>query len=163
MPHRTTVLIAAVIVLALLAFGGAASAMALTYSGFMGNPGYGFGMMNGRSEYQGMMNGQHYPGGMMSGYQQNTEAQGTPVTGVTRMAIQNFLYQHANIQVHTGTTVTWKNQDNVPHSVTFKNGMKDSALLSQGQLFSYTFTTPGTYQYYCTVHPYMIATVTVVS
>ncbi len=79
------------------------------------------------------------------------------------MNMQNFAYQMANIQVRVGTTVTWTNQDNVPHSVTFKNGMKDSGLLSQGQSFSYTFNTPGTYQYYCTVHPYMAATVTVVS
>jgi len=69
----------------------------------------------------------------------------------------------ANIQTCAGTTVTWTNQDNVPHSVTFKNGMQDSGLLSQEQSFSYTFKTPGTYQYYCTVHLYMVAAVTVIS
>ena len=83
--------------------------------------------------------------------------------GVTHMNMQNFAYQMAHIQVRTGTTVTWTNQDSAPHSVTFKNGMKDSGLLYQGQSFSYTFNTPGTYQYYCTVHPNMVATVTVVS
>jgi plastocyanin len=77
--------------------------------------------------------------------------------------MQNSLYQHATMQVRVGTTVTWTNQDNVSHSVTFKNGMKDSGLLSQGQSFSYMFSTPGTYQYYCTEHPYMVATMTVVS
>ncbi len=172
MRTRTMLLIVAITVLGLLAVGGTAGAMAMTHSGFMAN-GYGYGMMrgqqnygtmmNGRPGYQGMMNGQQNYGGMMGGYQQSPVQQGVPVTGVTQLNIQNFAYQPANMQVRAGTTVTWTNQDNVPHSVTFKNGMKDSGLLSHGQSFSYTFNTPGTYQYYCTVHPYMVATVTVVS
>jgi plastocyanin len=72
-------------------------------------------------------------------------------------------FMSVNIEVKVGTTVTWKNQDNVSQSVTFKNGMKDSCLHYQGQSFSYTFNTPGTYQYYCSVHPFMVATVRVVS
>jgi plastocyanin len=163
MRKHTGLLIIAVIVLSLLAFGGTVGAMALTHSGFMGNNGNGNGMMNGQQGYQGTMNGQPYNGSMMGGYQQSPVNQGTPVTGVTRMNMQNTAYQYTNIQVRVGTTVTWTNQDNVQHSVTFKNGMKDSGLLSQGQSFSYTFNTPGTYQYYCSVHPYMVATVTVVS
>ena len=154
MRNRTGLLIVAIIVVGLLAIGSTVGAMALTHSGFMGN-GYGNGY--------GMMNGQRANQGMMGGYQQNPAQQGTPVTGVSHMNMQNFAYQMANIQVRVGTTVTWTNQDNAPHSVTFKNGMKDSGLLSQGQSFSYTFNTSGTYQYYCTVHPYMVATVTVVS
>jgi amicyanin len=152
MRNRTVLLIVAIIVLGLLAVGGTVGAMALTHSGFMRN-GYGYGMMGGQRGYQ----------GMMGGYQQTPAQQGAPVTGVTHMNMQNFAYQMANIQVRAGTTVTWTNQDNVPHSVTFKNGMKDSGLLNQGQSFSYTFNTPGTYQYYCSVHPYMVATVTVIS
>ena len=162
MRNRIGLLIVASIVVGLLAVGGTVGAMALTHSGFMGN-GYGNGMMNGQQANQGMMGGQYNHGSMMGGYQQNSARPGTTVTGVTHMNMQNFAYQMANIQVRAGTTVTWTNQDNVPHSVTFKNGMKDSGLLSQGQSFSYTFNTPGTYQYYCTVHPYMVATVTVVS
>jgi len=150
MRNRTRLLIVALMVLGLLAVGGTVGTMALTHSGFLRN-GYG------------MMGGQYSPGSMMGGYQQTPAQQGAPVTGVTHMNMQNFAYQVANIQVRAGTTVTWTNQDNVPHSITFKNGMKDSGLLSQGQSFSYTFNTPGTYQYYCSVHPYMVATVTVVS
>ncbi len=161
MRNRTLLLIVAIIVLGLLAFGGTVGAMALTQSGFMGNNGYGYGMMGGQREYQGMMNGQPYHGNMMGGDQHSPAQQGTPVIGMTHLSMQNFAYQPANIQVRAGTTVTWTNQDNVPHSITFKNGMKDSGLLNQGQSFSYTFSAPGTYQYYCTVHPYMVATVTV--
>jgi plastocyanin len=167
MRNRTGLLIVAIVVLALLATGGTVGAMALTHSGFLGNNGYGYGMMGGQARYQGhqgMMNGsQPYHGNMMGGYQQTPAQQGAPVTGVTHMNMQNFAYQMANIQVRAGTTVTWTNQDSAPHSVTFENGMKDSGLLYQGQSFSYTFRTPGTYQYYCSVHPYMVATVTVVS
>ena len=162
MRNRTMLLIVAIIVVALLTGGGTVSAMALTNSGCMRNS-YGNGMMGSQQGYQGMMNGQYNHGSMMGGYQQTPAQQGAPVTGVTHMNMQNFAYQRANIQVRAGTTVTWTNQDNVPHSITFKNGMKDSGLLYQGQSFSYTFTTLGTYQYYCTVHPYMVATVTVVS
>ena len=162
MRNRTVLLIAAIIVVGLLAVGGTVGVMAMTNSGFM-RSGYGNGMMNGQQGYQGMMGGQYNHGSMMGGYPQSPAQQGAPVTGVTHMNMQNFAYQMANIQVRTGTTVTWTNQDSAPHSVTFKNGMKDSGLLSQGQSFSYTFNTPGTYQYYCTVHPYMVATVTVVS
>ncbi len=148
--NRTGLLIVGIVVFVLLATGGTVGAMALTHSGFMGN---GYGMMNGQQGYQ----------GMMSGYQQNPAQQVAPVTGVTHMNMQNFAYQYTNMQVRAGTTITWTNQDNVPHSVTFKNGMKDSGLLYKGQSFSYTFNMPGTYQYYCTVHPSMVATVTVVS
>ena len=162
MRNRTTLLIVAVVVLALLALGSTAGAMALSRGGFWGN-GNGYGMMNGQQGYQGMMGGQYNQGNMMGGYQQTPATQSNPVTGVTHINMQNFAYQYTNIQVRAGTTVTWTNQDSAPHSITFKNGMKDSGLLSQGQSFSYTFNTPGTYQYYCTVHPYMVATVTVVS
>jgi len=158
--NRTGLLIVAIIVLALLAVGSTVGAMVLTHSGFLGK---GSGMMSRQQGYQGMMGGQYNHGSIMGGYQQNPVQQGTPVTGVTHMNMRNFAYQMVNIQVRVGTTVTWTNQDNVPHSITFKNGMKDSGLIYQGQSFSYTFTTPGTYQYYCSVHPYMVATVTVVS
>jgi plastocyanin len=162
MRKKTVVLIVAIIVVGLLAVGGTVGAMALTHSTFAG-PAYGNGMMNGQQRYSGMMGGQYNHGSMMGGSQQYPAQQGAPVTGVTRMNMQNFAYQMAHFQVRTGTTVTWTNQDSAPHSVTFKNGMKDSGLLYQGQSFSYTFNTPGTYQYYCTVHPNMVATVTVVS
>lgn len=165
MRTRTVIVIIAIVVIAFLALGGTLGVMAMTHSGWMSNN-YGPGMMNGQQqEYSGMMDGQYDGNGgtMMGGTGQTGTQQGTAVTGVTRMNMQNFAFQYTNIQVHVGTTVTWTNQDSAPHSVTFQNGMKDSGLLNQGQSFSYTFNTPGTYQYYCTVHPNMVATVTVVS
>ncbi len=128
MRNRIVLLIGAIIVVGLLVVGGTVGVMAMTNSGFM-RSGYGYGMMNGQQRYQGMMGGQYNHGSMMGGYQQNPAQQGAPVTGVTHINMQNFAYQMANIQVRAGTTVTWTNQDSVPHSVMFKNGMKDSGLM----------------------------------
>lgn len=58
------------------------------------------------------------------------------------------------ITVPLGATVVWTNKDDVPHTVT-KDGMFDSGMLAQGDSWSYTFTEPGTYEYYCIPHPWM--------
>jgi amicyanin len=71
------------------------------------------------------------------------------------VTIQNFAYSPATLTVPVGTTVTWTNEDSVRHTVTTRTSLFDSGLLSQGQTFSYTFNQKGTYDYYCTVHPYM--------
>ena len=169
MRNRTTGRIAGVvIVVTLLALGTATGVMAMTHSGWSESPASTYGMMNGQQgqpyqEGQGMMNDQSSRGGMMGGYQQNTGTQETPVMGGTHMTMQNVLYQYTTMRVRVGTTLTWTNMDTVSHSVTFTNGMKESGLLAPGQSFRYIFSTPGTYQYSCTVHPSMVATVTVVS
>ena len=160
MRTRTILLLAGMLLLGAVVLGGASMALAWGRTGMVpwsGTPGpmmgsYGNGPMMGSNGHGSMMGGQS-----------GSTTQGTPAVGVTQVQIVNFAYTPANIQVKSGTTVTWTNQDTAPHTVTFKNGMKDSGVLQQGQSFSYTFTTPGTYQYYCTVHPYMVATVTVTS
>jgi amicyanin len=121
--------------------------------------GYGPGGMMGSGGNGGMIGGS----GMMGGGTQGQPSPGTPVAGVTQVSIQNFTYQPANMSVKAGTTVTWTNQDSTPHTVTFRNGMRDSGILRQGQSFSYTFTQPGTYTYYCAYHANMVGTVTVTS
>lgn len=100
--------------------------------------------------------------GPMMGGQTGSTSQATPAVGVTQVQIVSFAFTPAKVQVKAGTTVTWTNQDAAPHTVTFRSAtMRGSAMLQKGQRFSYTFTTPGTYTYYCAVHPYMTATVTV--
>lgn len=94
---------------------------------------------------------------------QNHALKAAPVTGVTQVAMQGYVFTPANIAVKVGTTVTWTNDDNAPHSVTFDNGMKDSGLFMQGQSYNYTFTRPGVYQYHCSEHPFMVGRVTVIS
>ena len=74
-------------------------------------------------------------------------------------------YSPSTITVVIGVnnTVTWMNNDAVPHTVTSDTGVFDSGAISQGGTFSYTFTTPGTYNYHCSYHPWMHGTVIVVS
>ena len=86
----------------------------------------------------------------------------TPVEAVTDVRIVNFAFAPANIVVDVGTTVTWTNDDVVPHTVTSDDGDElDSELLNPGDTFSHTFDTPGAYAYHCTPHPNMLGLVTV--
>lgn len=90
-----------------------------------------------------------------------TSATDAPVA-TNSVAILNFAYSPATITVTAGTTVTWTNQDQDPHTVTSTNGGPlNSPALSNGQTFRYTFATPGHYDYLCTIHPFMTATVVV--
>ncbi|MBO0876741.1 MAG: cupredoxin domain-containing protein [Pseudonocardia sp.] len=82
-----------------------------------------------------------------------------PTDAVT---IQGFAYAPATLTVKAGTTVTWTNQDQDPHTVTSVNGGPlRSPTLTNGQSFRYSFSTPGHFDYLCTVHPFMTATVVV--
>ena len=60
-----------------------------------------------------------------------------------------------------GTTVTWVNDDAVIHTVTDVDGQFDSGFLGSGEGFSFTFTEPGEYEYFCQPHPWMRARVIV--
>ncbi len=75
--------------------------------------------------------------------------------------IKNFTFDPAAITVPAGTTVTWTNHDPVPHTVTSASGIFDSGVVDQGENFSYVFHDPGTYDYYCMIHPHMKAKVIV--
>ena len=84
-------------------------------------------------------------------------------TGATQVAIQNYAFAPASLTINAGTTVVWTNKDTAPHTVTVSSGPVtfSSPNLQQGDTFTYTFTQPGTYHYYCAVHPDMTASVTV--
>jgi plastocyanin len=84
-----------------------------------------------------------------------------PASG-TEVKIDNFSFGPAAITVSAGTTVTWTNNDDVPHVVTSDdNKMFKSKALDTDDHFSYTFTKPGTYNYYCAIHPKMVAKIVV--
>jgi plastocyanin len=61
--------------------------------------------------------------------------------------------------VKAGSTVTWINRDSTTHTVTSTTGLFDSGNLGSGDTFKFTFSQPGTYQYYCTIHPNMKGTI----
>jgi len=96
-------------------------------------------------------------------------AQGNSVTPATQMAkvegpqvtIDNFTFSPATLTVPSGTTVTWTNQDDMVHTVTEANRGFSSQGLETGDTYAHTFTEPGTYAYFCALHPRMTATVIV--
>ena len=75
--------------------------------------------------------------------------------------IDNFTFAPARLTVKAGTTVTWRNEDDIPHTVTSAARLFKSKALDTDDSFSFTFTEPGTYQYFCSLHPRMTATIVV--
>ena len=70
------------------------------------------------------------------------------------VTIDNFTFAPAELTVKVGTTVTWKNHDDIPHTVTSAGKFRSKALDTDDS-FSFTFTTAGDYQYFCSLHPHM--------
>jgi copper-containing nitrite reductase len=134
------------------------------------NPGIIMSIKNGTGPAPTMMN-------MTSETQ--TVSSSTPSSNSTTIIIENFAYNPSQITVPVGTTVTWINRDTIGHTVT--EGTPESPKLANerlfdsshgteganvitippGQSFSFTFSTPGQYDYYCIPHPYMIGHITV--
>lgn len=72
------------------------------------------------------------------------------------VTIKNFAFSPSTIMVKPGTKVTWTNQDEDAHTVTFQSNLKAASSPLQGnQSFSHTFQAPGTYSYICSIHPFM--------
>jgi plastocyanin len=77
------------------------------------------------------------------------------------VVMKNFEFAPMAITVPAGATVTWKNLDGDPHTVVSADGLFRSSALDQNDTFSFKFTKPGVYKYVCSIHPKMMATVTV--
>jgi plastocyanin len=75
--------------------------------------------------------------------------------------IRSMSFQPANIQVTVGTTVTWTNFDGVNHTVTSDAAVFESGPLADGDTYSYTFNTVGTFPYHCSIHTMMRGSVVV--
>jgi plastocyanin len=78
------------------------------------------------------------------------------------VTIEDFAFNEATIEIAAGTTVTWTNNDTAPHTVTSTEGVFDSGRLDGSATFSFTFTEPGEYAYFCEFHPGMQGTIVVV-
>ncbi|MCL4257901.1 MAG: cupredoxin family copper-binding protein [Anaerolineales bacterium] len=72
--------------------------------------------------------------------------------GGATVTIANFSFGPGTLTVKAGTTVTWRNNEDAPHTVTADDGSFGSNTLGQGDTFSFTFDTPGTYDYHCQFH-----------
>ena len=92
-----------------------------------------------------------------------TTAPATQPNGSTTVKIDNFRFDPEVVTVAVGATVTWINRDDVPHTVTAsaKPRAFASEALDTDDQFSHTFARPGTYAYFCAVHPHMTGRVIV--
>ena len=89
-----------------------------------------------------------------------------PLTRSSRqvaVSIDNFKFTPRDLSLSVGDTVTWINRDDVPHTATSKDdpALFDSKALDTDDKYSFTFTKPGAYSYYCKVHPHMTASIIV--
>lgn len=82
-------------------------------------------------------------------------AGGTPVANAVQVRIANLAFDPSSLTVEAGATVTWTNDDTVPHTVTALDGAFDSGIFDPGAFFSWTFDDPGSFAYQCQLHPTM--------
>ncbi|MBV8340838.1 MAG: cupredoxin family copper-binding protein [Gammaproteobacteria bacterium] len=74
---------------------------------------------------------------------------------------RQFMFAPVSIDVPVGSTVTWTNKDDEPHTVVSDAGLFRSAALDTNESFSFRFDKPGTYRYACSIHPRMVGTIVV--
>lgn len=96
------------------------------------------------------------PAPVAAGAEPAGEVPSGPVTGaLLRTTMTGLRFAEGLLEIARGTTVEWRNDDAVIHTVTADAGGFDSASLASGQAWRFTFTRPGTYAYHCTTHPFM--------
>jgi plastocyanin len=86
---------------------------------------------------------------------------GEPKGQAVSVTIAGVAFKQSPITVTAGTVVTWVNRDDMPHTVREARKTFASPVLDTGDQFSHRFTEPGTYEYYCSIHPTMTGTVVV--
>ena len=89
------------------------------------------------------------------------EAPQQAAAATAEVKIDNFSFSPQEITVSAGTTIVWTNRDDIPHTVVSDDKVFKSKVLDTDQQFSFTFTKPGSYPYFCSIHPKMTATVVV--
>ena len=114
--------------------------------------------MNSRKNFLAILNIAIFGLIVLAAHQQSFAADPAPVA----IKIDNFSFNPRTITVPVGTQVTWTNQDDIPHTVVSddKTTFKSHAL-DTDEKFTFTFTKPGTYSYFCSIHPKMTAQVIV--
>jgi plastocyanin len=78
-----------------------------------------------------------------------------------RITIKDFMFAPASLTIRAGTTVTWLNEDEEPHTVVSASGLFRSKAIDTQESFTFTFEKPGEYHFICTIHPQMMGTVIV--
>ena len=88
-------------------------------------------------------------------------AKAAPAPPAAAVTIGNFTFKAPVVTVKAGTTVTWTNGDDIPHTVVSKDGVFRSKVLDTGDRFSFTFAKAGQFGYFCSLHPHMTGTIIV--
>lgn len=91
---------------------------------------------------------------------------GTPAVATDRVQVKDFTYVPETVTVAVGTTLTWVNEDSAPHTSTSgtspsPDGVFDTGIYDGSASGTVTLAEPGTYAYYCALHPFMTGTVIV--
>lgn len=100
------------------------------------------------------------PGGFATASAQDLLTSGQ-TTGRVEISIDNFTFEPAEITITPGTTVTWVNHDDIPHTIVEANRSFKSKTLDTDDRFSMTFTSTGSIAYFCSLHPHMTGKVIV--
>jgi plastocyanin len=79
----------------------------------------------------------------------------------TQVTIDQFTFTPGRVIVKAGTTVTWINDDDIPHTVASSGKLFKSKTLDTKDKFSFTYKTPGNYEYFCSLHPHMTGAIVV--
>jgi amicyanin len=82
-------------------------------------------------------------------------------SSTAEVKIDNFSFGPPTLTISVGTTVTWVNRDDIPHTVVSNDGLFKSKVLDTDDKFSFTFSKAGTYPYFCSIHPKMTGKVVV--
>ena len=85
----------------------------------------------------------------------------TAAVTAPQVTLEQAMFGPATLTIRVGATVTWVNNDGDLHTVTSTQGLFASPALDSGDNFSYRFTAPGTYPYFCALHPHMKGTIIV--
>jgi plastocyanin len=100
-------------------------------------------------------------GGIIAQRESFTASAQEKPASTAEVKIDNFSFGPTAITVPVGTTVTWVNRDDIPHTVVSTEKVFKSKVLDTEEKFSYTFTKPGEYPYFCSIHPKMTGKVVV--
>jgi plastocyanin len=85
----------------------------------------------------------------------------TTVAEPTIVMARDFMFAPMSLSIGAGSTVTWTNKDDEPHTVVSDTGLFRSAAMDTNESFSFRFDKPGTYTYACSIHPRMVGTIVV--
>ncbi len=99
--------------------------------------------------------------GMIAGGQKNFLAAAQEKAATAEVKVDNFSFGPEVLTVAVGTTVTWTNRDDIPHTVVSTDKVFKSKVLDTDEKFTFTFSKAGTYPYFCSIHPKMTGKVIV--